>query len=127
MATDPVCGMTVKESEAAGQAVHAGETYYFCSARCLNEFSANPMAHVHAPHEAVPLKMAVGQSHVHAPGMAAAAPKSKSAKESLPVAMVDGRRIGTGRGGPITGRLNRAFRQLVRKECHGPTTRRSRR
>jgi Cu+-exporting ATPase len=81
MATDPVCGMTVKESEAAGQAVHVGKTYYFCSTRCLNEFSTNPMAHVHAPHEAVPLKMAVGQSHVHAPGMTAAAPKSKSAKE----------------------------------------------
>ncbi len=52
---------------------------------------------------------------------------SSTLKDYLPVTMVDGRRIGTGYGGPITGRLNRAFRQLVRKECHGPTTRRSRR
>jgi len=41
---------------------------------------------------------------------------SSTLKEYLPVTMVDGRRIGTGRSGPITGRLNRAFRQLVRKE-----------
>jgi YHS domain-containing protein len=31
MATDPMCGMTVKESEAAGEAVRAGERYYFCT------------------------------------------------------------------------------------------------
>ena len=99
MATDPVCGMAVKESEAAGKAVHAGEAYYFCSSRCLEQFNANPSAYAHPRQEAVPLKMAVGQSHdaqgsasaagdrmsgaaVHAPGMAAAAPlKTKSAKE----------------------------------------------
>ncbi len=53
MATGPVCGMTVKESETEGEAVHAGERYYFCPTRCLNDFIANPMAHVHAPHETV--------------------------------------------------------------------------
>ena len=40
--TDPVCGMTVDEGAAAGGIVHAGKTYYFCSARCRHEFEANP-------------------------------------------------------------------------------------
>ena len=82
MVTDPVCGMAMKESEAAGKVVHAGETYYFCSSRCLEQFNANPLAYMHPRQEAIPLKMAVGQSHVHAPGMAAATPpKTKPAKE----------------------------------------------
>ncbi len=98
MATDPVCGMNVEESSAAGRLMHEGTSYYFCSAACLNKFKANPMtytdvqmsreagrrerpAYVHAGTAAVPLKMVVGQSHDHAPGMTAAAPKSKSAKE----------------------------------------------
>jgi branched-chain amino acid aminotransferase len=37
-------------------------------------------------------------------------------KEVLAVTMVDGRRIGTGRPGPITKRLHRAFREIVRSE-----------
>lgn len=37
-------------------------------------------------------------------------------KEILPVTTVDGRRIGTGKPGPMTQRLHRAFRQLVQKE-----------
>ena len=81
MATDPVCGMSVEEQSAAGKLMHEGTSYYFCSAACLNKFKANPAAYVHADTTAVPLKMAVGQSHDHAPGMTAAAPKSKSAKE----------------------------------------------
>ena len=38
-------------------------------------------------------------------------------KEVLAVTTVDGRRIGTGWPGPVTQRLLRAFRALVRKEC----------
>ena len=79
MAIDPVCGMTVDEARAAGKAAYGGQTYYFCSAKCLNKFQADPAAFVNA--EAPSLKMAVGQSHVHAPGMAAAPPKTKSAKD----------------------------------------------
>ncbi len=81
MATDPVCGMAVAEGQAAGTAVHAGATYYFCSAKCLNDFRAKPAAYVHSDAEAVPMKMAVDLSHAPAPGMAAAAPKAKSAKD----------------------------------------------
>lgn len=39
-------------------------------------------------------------------------------KEVLPVTWIDGRRIGTGRPGPITRKLLRAFRTLVQRELH---------
>ncbi|MDP8959186.1 MAG: YHS domain-containing protein [Actinomycetota bacterium] len=41
-ATDPVCGMTVEESEAVATVEHEGRTYYFCSEDCREEFEANP-------------------------------------------------------------------------------------
>ncbi len=78
MATDPVCGMTVDERRAAGSAVHAGVTYYFCSADCLRKFEANPAAYAQAGAPAAPMKMAAGQGHAMP---ATAAPKSKSAQE----------------------------------------------
>ena len=39
---DPVCGMTVDPSSAAGSFVHGGETYHFCSRHCLDKFRADP-------------------------------------------------------------------------------------
>ena len=39
-------------------------------------------------------------------------------KEVMPVTVIDGRRIGTGRPGPVTARLRRAFKELVRQELH---------
>ncbi len=42
MATDPVCGMTVDEKSAVDSTIYGGQTYYFCSARCLSQFQANP-------------------------------------------------------------------------------------
>ena len=44
--TDPVCGMQVEESEAAGQAEHEGRTYYFFSSACKSKFEANPAEYV---------------------------------------------------------------------------------
>ena len=41
---------------------------------------------------------------------------ASTTKEILPVTVIDGRRIGTGKPGPYTKRLHRAFRQLVRRE-----------
>src|SRR5947209_3992258 len=41
-ATDPVCGMTVVPSTAAGHFDYDGRTYYFCSTGCLERFRANP-------------------------------------------------------------------------------------
>lgn len=39
---DPVCGMKVNPTHAAGSHVHGGETHYFCSTGCLSKFKADP-------------------------------------------------------------------------------------
>jgi Cu+-exporting ATPase len=39
---DPVCGMTISPADAVGTAEHKGQTYYFCSQSCLDEFRADP-------------------------------------------------------------------------------------
>ena len=39
---DPVCGMNVEPSTAKHKLDHAGKTYYFCCARCLEKFRARP-------------------------------------------------------------------------------------
>jgi uncharacterized protein len=44
-ATDPVCGMKVDREKAATKEV-VGETYYFCSAGCLQAFEAEPEKYV---------------------------------------------------------------------------------
>ena len=43
-AVDPVCGMQVDEARAAATAEHAGTTWYFCSTRCHDRFTADPQA-----------------------------------------------------------------------------------
>ena len=42
MAVDPVCGMTVDPTRAAGSLEYGGTTYSFCSKSCLAKFSADP-------------------------------------------------------------------------------------
>lgn len=42
MALDPVCGMEVEEEQAAARAEYHGETYYFCSDWCRQEFEKDP-------------------------------------------------------------------------------------
>ncbi|MBI3571840.1 MAG: YHS domain-containing protein, partial [Gammaproteobacteria bacterium] len=76
MATDPVCGMAVEEKKAAGISVHAGATYYFCSASCLEKFKADPRAYV--KNGAPPLKIAAGPGHAMS---SVAAPAAKAAKD----------------------------------------------
>ena len=40
---DPVCGMTVDPATAkGGSAIHAGNSYHFCSTGCREKFIANP-------------------------------------------------------------------------------------
>jgi Cu+-exporting ATPase len=41
---DPVCGMTISPEDAVGHVEHKGNTYYFCSQSCLDQFRANPDA-----------------------------------------------------------------------------------
>ena len=40
--TDPVCGMVIEESSAAGSIIRAGTTYCFCSRSCQERFEADP-------------------------------------------------------------------------------------
>jgi Cu+-exporting ATPase len=52
---DPVCGMTVNPSTAAGKHDYNGKPYYFCSTHCLHKFSVDPEAVLHpAPKPAAP-------------------------------------------------------------------------
>ncbi len=46
---DPVCGMSVDPGKAAGASVHAGRTYYFCSASCRDKFEKEPAKYAAAP------------------------------------------------------------------------------
>jgi YHS domain-containing protein len=42
MTTDPVCGMSVEESEAKASTEYEGKQYFFCSDACREEFEAHP-------------------------------------------------------------------------------------
>ncbi len=53
-AVDPVCGMTVQPTSAAGSHVHAGKTYYFCSQSCLEKFRKDPTHYLTPPSQRVP-------------------------------------------------------------------------
>lgn len=46
MAKDPVCGMQVIETSAAGRSEYEGRTYYFCSTACKAKFDQNPKQYV---------------------------------------------------------------------------------
>jgi len=43
---DPVCGMDVAPETAKRRLDHRGKTYYFCSAHCLEKFTAHPEAYL---------------------------------------------------------------------------------
>jgi Cu+-exporting ATPase len=49
MNTDPVCGMTVDPATAKFHAVHAGQEFHFCSARCQEKFIAEPERYIKPP------------------------------------------------------------------------------
>ncbi|MGB7296506.1 MAG: heavy metal translocating P-type ATPase, partial [Candidatus Aminicenantales bacterium] len=42
MSKDVVCGMEVREDQAAATTEYGGKTYYFCSEHCKKEFDRNP-------------------------------------------------------------------------------------
>ncbi|HEV8679032.1 MAG TPA: heavy metal translocating P-type ATPase, partial [Stellaceae bacterium] len=54
MAKDPVCGMSVDPATARYHTEYAGKEYFFCGARCLERFSAEPQGFVGAVKPAVP-------------------------------------------------------------------------
>jgi YHS domain-containing protein len=41
-AVDPVCGMELKRADAAGAVDFHGTVYFFCSAACRDQFTADP-------------------------------------------------------------------------------------
>ena len=41
---DPVCGMTISLDGAVGKVDYKGQTYYFCSQSCLDQFRGTPEA-----------------------------------------------------------------------------------
>ena len=47
--TDPVCGMKVDMRTAEPQCTLGETTYYFCSARCLDKFRADPDHYLKPP------------------------------------------------------------------------------
>jgi Cu+-exporting ATPase len=60
MAIDPICGMTVDPSTAAGQYEYKGRTYYFCAPSCLETFKADPER---ALQSKAPNLMTLGKKH----------------------------------------------------------------
>jgi Cu+-exporting ATPase len=49
MERDPVCGMMVDPTKAKHKIEHAGKTFLFCSAGCLEKFRAEPARYASAP------------------------------------------------------------------------------
>lgn len=49
MIKDPVCGMTLEQTKAAGYLDHAGTIYYFCSAQCQRTFQESPQKYATPP------------------------------------------------------------------------------
>ena len=39
---DPVCGMMIEPDQAAARATRNGETFYFCSVECQQQFQRDP-------------------------------------------------------------------------------------
>ncbi len=62
-AQDPVCGMSVDPTKAAGKVEHKGKVYYFCSKRCAERFGQDPEKFLAAPGTAG-MEHARAHSHV---------------------------------------------------------------
>ena len=51
---DPVCGMTIDPAKAKHRVEHAGHSYFFCSARCQEKFTAEPARYISSPRTGAP-------------------------------------------------------------------------
>ncbi|HEY6391779.1 MAG TPA: heavy metal translocating P-type ATPase [Bryobacteraceae bacterium] len=54
-AIDPVCGMTVDPSHAAGKSSYQEKDYYFCSKGCLAKFESDPEKYLHPAAQPEPM------------------------------------------------------------------------
>ena len=73
MAKDPICGMTVDEARAL-RAERDGQTFYFCSEHCRDQFLAEPA--LHTWHEEQ--HSASGHGHEHKPARGTVKPSASS-------------------------------------------------
>lgn len=48
---DPVCGMKVTYESAQARSEYDGQTFYFCSLGCKEQFDENPEAYITHEHE----------------------------------------------------------------------------
>src|SRR6516162_9585057 len=59
---DPVCGMTVNPAKARHRAEHAGQSYFFCGAKCWEKFTSDPARYIiTSPRPRAPLTAAAGE------------------------------------------------------------------
>ena len=61
---DPVCGMDVVPATAKYKADYQGQTFYFCSARCLEKFRAHPEQYLHSSTETQESEKPLSQKYV---------------------------------------------------------------
>jgi len=62
MVHDPVCGMTIDPAKARHRAEHAGQSYFFCGAKCQEKFTADPARYIiTSPRPRPPLTAAAGE------------------------------------------------------------------
>jgi P-type Cu+ transporter len=80
MVRDPVCGMEIDTTSAAGQSTYRGETYFFCSDHCRRKFEANPAQFVETTSAG-----AEPQHHSHAEKAVAAASRKPAKKYFCPM------------------------------------------
>lgn len=50
MVKDPVCGMKIREEDAAGSITYKGIKYFFCAPGCKVSFIKNPKKYVNQHH-----------------------------------------------------------------------------
>ena len=51
MVKDPVCGMEVDPKVTKYSMEYKGNIYYFCSEKCLNDFTSNPEKYLEGGHQ----------------------------------------------------------------------------
>ena len=78
---DPVCGMEIEPQSAFAKREHMGQTFYFCSQSCVDQFDADPhhyvmtsattgfnpqmtLTRIELPVSGLPLKEQIGRAHV---------------------------------------------------------------
>ena len=75
MPKDPVCGMNVSESDAAGRVEHEGREYFFCSKSCITKFEAHPKKYINQVEAQKPGHSCCETEHHHNSASAKTGPK----------------------------------------------------